>query len=85
MIDKFVPCVTVWDHSVEPLNANTEFSCTPDRGSGCFTLCKKFVILHMLSYTGASLAALLFYSICRNYFEMSRHKRFPIKDSFCIN
>ena len=28
------------------------YSCTLDREIRCFTLCKKFVILHKLSYTG---------------------------------
>ena len=61
------------------------FSGAPDRGIGCFTLCKKFVISHRLSHTGTSLVALLFFSICGNYFEMLHHKRFPMLDSFCIS
>ena len=35
-----------------PEKTNLDFSCTPDREIQCFTLCKKFVILHKLSYTG---------------------------------
>ena len=94
------PRVTVWHLEAPPVMLNCDprgrfvvqyltlvidsFSCIPDREIQCFTLCKKFVILHMLSYTGASLVALLFYSICQNYFEMLHHKCFPLLDSFCI-
>ena len=59
-------------------SARRGISYTPDRELRCFTLCKKFVISHRLSHTGASLVVLLFYSICGNYFEMSHHKRFPM-------